>query len=299
MKKIYFIFCIAALFVFFLFLPNISYAQNTGCCYYDDLDYCENVGKEQEAQYGQDAKTLCKGTYFPDKVCNNKTSCQDPKCPPNKLCLQVPFPGSDIVEKADAKTIFPEYIRVMYRFAIWIAITLGIFMMMVGGFQWLTAGGSPDRVGKAKGYISNAIIGIIIALFSFIILQTINPRLVELTLPGINGPELGELKGNSCCYNSQSREAVIDALLEEGKTCKDLEPLYGPGWIECSQGSACACELDYRPRPGEKPPFRCANGLSQEKCNSFNPPIKNCVYYAGTVCEELRLRGKIEAYTPL
>lgn len=235
-----------------------------------------------------------------DSVCGQAGTIGATKCPPNKLCLQVPFPGSDVVEKADAKTIFPEYISAMYRFAIWIAITLGIFMMMVGGFQWLTAGGSPDRVGKAKGYISNAITGIIIALFSFIILQTINPRLVELSLPGINGPKIGQLKGNSCCYNAQSKEVAIDALLEEGKTCKDLEPIYGgPGWAECSRGSACTCETDYRTKAGEKPPFRCANGFSQEECNSINPPLKNCKYYAGTVCEELRARGKIEPYTPL
>ncbi len=236
----FFKYLISAFFLFFLFFPNTSFAQNSGCCFYDTLGFCENVGKEQESRYGQDAQTLCKGSYYPDRVCSeDKVKCV---CPPDKLCLQVPFPGSDIVEKADAKTIFPEYIRVMYRFAIWIAITLGIFMMMMAGFQWLTAGGSPDRVGKAKGYISNAIIGIIIALFSFIILQTINPRLVELTLPEIKGPDIQS--GQSCCYNKAADQMILTVLLDpkKGDTCESvLAGLYGSGWLACESVNVPSC----------------------------------------------------------
>jgi|SRR3989338_3059815 len=279
---------------FFIFVNTSS----AGCCILPSSNNPEEFSCSITASGSSELCTQNKGQYFEDYICNaqkNKCIC------PNKLCLQVPFPGSDAVEAADPRVIFPQYILSLYRFAIWIAITLAIFMMMVAGFQWLTAGGSPDRVGKAKGYISNAIIGLVIALFSFIILQTINPRLVDLTLPEIEGPEIGQLAGNSCCYNSQTHEAVIDAILEAGKTCKDLEPLYGPGWAECSQGSACTCEIDYRPQGGAQHSFHCDNGLTQDACNGLNGSNipRKCAYYEGTVCEELRLRGKIEAYTPL
>lgn len=292
------------IFGFFIFV-NTAYA---GCCLLPSSNNPEAFSCSITASGSSGVCTQNNGQYFEDYICNaqkNKCVC------PNKLCLQVPFPGSDAVEKSDSRVIFPQYILSLYRFAIWIAITLAIFMMMAGGFQWLTAGGSPDRVGKAKGFISNAIIGLVIALFSFMVLQTINPRLVELTLPEINGPELGQFKGNSCCYNSQTHESALDAILEAGKTCKELEPLYGPGWTECSQGSACTCEVDYRPQGGTQHSFHCDNGLTGDECNSLNSEQRvylgigfggvprKCTYYPNTVCEELRLRGKIESYSPL
>jgi hypothetical protein len=58
-------------------------------------------------------------------------------------------------------------------------------MIMLGGLLYLTAGGSPERVSNAKSYISNALIGLILALTSYFLLQTVNPALLNLRFPKV------------------------------------------------------------------------------------------------------------------
>lgn len=49
--------------------------------------------------------------------------------------------------------------------------------LAIGGYIYMTAGGSADKVGTAKKWIMSAILGIIIALYAWIILAAINPNL--------------------------------------------------------------------------------------------------------------------------
>lgn len=46
-------------------------------------------------------------------------------------------------------------------------------MLVFGGFTFLFSGGDPKQVQKAQGTISNAIIGLVVVLASYLILKTI------------------------------------------------------------------------------------------------------------------------------
>ncbi len=68
---------------------------------------------------------------------------------------------------------------------------LALFVMILyAGFEWLTAAGNPGQISKAKTRIQNAILGAILLLSSYIILNLINPDLVgsSLNLPIQNTP---------------------------------------------------------------------------------------------------------------
>jgi hypothetical protein len=73
-----------------------------------------------------------------------------------------------------------QYIKAIYQYGVALAVVLAMVMIMAGGFLWLTSAGSPDRVGKAKEFITAALTGLVLALFSFVLLNTINPDLVNL-----------------------------------------------------------------------------------------------------------------------
>lgn len=76
-----------------------------------------------------------------------------------------------------------DYLGIIYQFLISIVgVVAGVFIL-VGGFQYLTAGGDAGRVTSAKRRIGNALIGFILALSSYVLLNTINPELVNLKLP--------------------------------------------------------------------------------------------------------------------
>jgi len=85
-----------------------------------------------------------------------------------------------------------DYISVLYQYGVGIAAVLAAVMIMAGGFIWLMSAGSPDKVGKAKDFIVSALTGLFLALFSFIILTTINPRLISMEPLEIGVPKFTE-----------------------------------------------------------------------------------------------------------
>ncbi len=82
-----------------------------------------------------------------------------------------------------------QYIVGVYTYGLGIAATLAMVMVVVGGFQYMVARGNPSAIGAAKSRITNAVIGLILALGSYALLNTINPQLVrlrEISVPPIS-----------------------------------------------------------------------------------------------------------------
>lgn len=75
---------------------------------------------------------------------------------------------------------FPSYIIAIYRFGLWTIGIAALLMIMIGGFMYITSAGNNAAMGKAKGVITDAMIGLILALTSYIILYTINPELLQI-----------------------------------------------------------------------------------------------------------------------
>ncbi|MBI2642020.1 MAG: hypothetical protein HYW96_00395 [Candidatus Wildermuthbacteria bacterium] len=60
------------------------------------------------------------------------------------------------------------------------------FVMIVwGGVQWLGSGGNPAAISDARDKIKSALLGLLLVLASFLILQIINPGLTVLSLPSL------------------------------------------------------------------------------------------------------------------
>ena len=78
-----------------------------------------------------------------------------------------------------------ELIAWFYYFIVGISGLAAFFMLVWGGFTWLTSAGSPAKISEAKECINSAVLGLIIILASFLILKVINPELITLRLPGL------------------------------------------------------------------------------------------------------------------
>lgn len=90
-------------------------------------------------------------------------------------------PLEQIPGSAGAKTL-PDYISGIYKFGIWTVGIAALFMLTVGGFVYMTSGGNTATLSRAKGYISDALIGLILAMLAYLILYVVNPDLVNLNL---------------------------------------------------------------------------------------------------------------------
>ncbi|MBI5621732.1 hypothetical protein HY933_02630 [Candidatus Falkowbacteria bacterium] len=107
-----------------------------------------------------------------------------------ELDLEVPFG-----QLTSGKIDISKYIENLYTFGVGAAGVLAVIVIMVAGFIWLTAGGNQENIGTAKGYITGALIGLIIALGSYTVMRIINPSLVifaPLRIPAIKQAYLSD-----------------------------------------------------------------------------------------------------------
>lgn len=78
-----------------------------------------------------------------------------------------------------------EYINEGYRFGVGVVLIVAIVMVVWGGFRYLVGSGVGD-VERGKEIIRDAIVGMLIVLAAYAILQTINPATTNLSPPAIS-----------------------------------------------------------------------------------------------------------------
>ena len=103
------------------------------------------------------------------------------------------IPGSDM---ATSKAIdFYDYVSAIYKFGIWAVGIVALFMLVFGGYTYITSAGNNSSMETAKRIITDAIVGIIMALTAYLLLYVINPDLVKMKkltpVAGISGTGTG------------------------------------------------------------------------------------------------------------
>ena len=78
------------------------------------------------------------------------------------------------------------YFQWVFVFGISIAGILAVLMIVVGGIEYLTAYGNPSKVESAKDRITQAILGLLLAITGWLILNTINPGFTLGVLPSLS-----------------------------------------------------------------------------------------------------------------
>jgi hypothetical protein len=68
----------------------------------------------------------------------------------------------------------------LFTFSITVGAMLAVLMFIIGGLQMIVARDNPTAISKGKTRMKNAILGLLMLLSTFIILNTINPQLTEL-----------------------------------------------------------------------------------------------------------------------
>jgi len=74
------------------------------------------------------------------------------------------------------------YIKNIYKITIGIAGVLAVLMIVIGGLEYISSAANPNLKTSAKTRIWAAIGGLLIALTAWLILNTINPDLVNFDL---------------------------------------------------------------------------------------------------------------------
>ncbi|MFA6814365.1 MAG: hypothetical protein GX943_01490 [Candidatus Pacebacteria bacterium] len=87
---------------------------------------------------------------------------------------------------------FIEYMVYLWRAAITIGSLAVILYFLLGAFGWITSGGDKTKVEEARNKITNAIVGLVLLVSSFVLLSFLskilfggNFDLLQLSIPGI------------------------------------------------------------------------------------------------------------------
>ncbi len=157
-----------------------------------------------------------------DFVTAAKIKCKTPTTTP--IYLESPFPGMNVTKKGVGSVEdFTEYVLLLYKYLIYLSGIVAVIMIMIAGFQWVSAGGNSSKIGEAKSRITSALIGLFLVFGVYIILYTINPVLVNPVMPKI-------CDINSVPLESKTKETCAD---DRGRICTN-----------CSENNPSNCYCD-------------------------------------------------------
>lgn len=172
----------------------------------------------------------------------------------NSVCLaqgrelEIEYPTVPGVETpVTTKTALPEYLRYIFTFAIIVAGLLAFGALIYGGIRYLTSAGDPTKMADARAQVTAGILGLIILLSSYLILNTINPQLVLPKKPPIQPAVAGiRIYTMDACQEddehpsfkvAQNMKDLTDPDLNwgfDGKKIKSIEFLGNPGDLTVS-----------------------------------------------------------------
>ncbi len=108
------------------------------------------------------------------------------------LALEINYPNlpdteppQDFLQRLSPNEALPLYVDYFFKLAIWILGFVAFGVMVYGGALYLISTGEPDKLVKAREFISSSFFGILILLTSYLVLSVINPDLVNLEAPEI------------------------------------------------------------------------------------------------------------------
>lgn len=104
-----------------------------------------------------------------------------------------------------------EYLAALYRYSIIVAGILAVIMIIVAGFQITASGGDSSRIEAGKTRIAQAIVGLGLAVGSYVILYTINPNLVSfrnLKVLYVPGQEIVLEEEESTDYSAATNASI-------------------------------------------------------------------------------------------
>lgn len=168
-----------------------------------DLDYCLNNNNPKNSKFPVEP---LKDTSFKETLVDQildptiTLATKEFKAIPTDLSIQIPGLNFDtaVEETTEMGTViyFPQlgnYIQAIYKYSVVVAAIIAIVMIIVSGIQWIVSGGSPEKIKSAQKRISGAILGLIIAISSYLILSVINPNLTNLKVLSVKKIEANPL----------------------------------------------------------------------------------------------------------
>jgi hypothetical protein len=127
----------------------------------------------------------------------------------------------DLPGAPDPAAGIPQYIKYIFIFSLSTVGVIALIAMIIAAFQYVTSVGNPQKAAAAKDRIASALLGMLLLLGSYVLLNTINPDLLKLKVEApavmieIEETESPYTGGGKCQFLSLSWQG--DALYQTPK----------------------------------------------------------------------------------
>jgi hypothetical protein len=79
----------------------------------------------------------------------------------------------------------PKCVNQIYIWSLGIGALLALLMTILGGYSYMTAAGNAERADSGKSYIWGSVIGLVLLFTAYLLLQTINPDLINFNIDAL------------------------------------------------------------------------------------------------------------------
>jgi len=113
---------------------------------------------------------------------------------------------------------FPQFIKYIYLFALGIVGIVGLLAIIIAAFDYVTSAGNPQKASGAKDKIISALLGLLLLLGSWVLLNLINPDLLKLKLeaPAVTVDITTEPPTTGCQYTQATlKPSTLDVTKGE------------------------------------------------------------------------------------
>lgn len=129
--------------------------------------------------------------------------------------LSIPIPGLEFTSAYESGGVvvvnyLGEYIDAVYRWSIGAGALLAIVMIMIGGLQYALARGNAAGLEKAKKRITDAVTGMVLLLFAWVIAYTVDPATTQFDALRVQFVEKIEFISNETPFDFVEQEWQVD-----------------------------------------------------------------------------------------
>ena len=96
------------------------------------------------------------------------------------VAFKIGYTSGEIDTLVKSGGCFAGYINNLFRFGLSAVGITAFATILLGAIEYTASAGNSSRQQDAKDRIQSAIYGVVLLLFSYILLSTINPKIVEL-----------------------------------------------------------------------------------------------------------------------
>jgi len=160
--------------------PSSQYMVNAGTASSICKDKIDSDSACDYSVTDRNYNGTCKSDY-----CNTSTKlCEnDPNCIGSgkyKLTTGLPFLGLSAGQCVNTDTALDSFLSGILKFIFGSVGTVTVIIIIVAGFMWSFSAGNKNTIITAQKMISNAVIGLVLTLTCGLMLQVVNPSLLDV-----------------------------------------------------------------------------------------------------------------------